>query len=74
MLFLFSVFTCTKPGPTLNLLGMLASLRSLKDEELIRGNWVCFGFQVNEFSLAECVTFLMQKGNTVGMSMSELQC
>ena len=74
MLSLFSVFACSKPGPTLNLLRMFAYLRSLKDEELIRGNRACFGFQVNEFSLAECITFLMQKRNTVGMSRSELKC
>lgn len=73
MLFLFSVFARSKPGPTLNLLGVFAYFKSLKDEELIRGNWACFGFQVNEFSLAECVS-LMQKGNTVRMSRSELKC
>lgn len=74
MLFLFSVFACRKPGPTLNLLGMFAYLRSLKHEELIRRNQAGFGFQVNEFLLAECVTLLMQKGNTVGMTRSELKC
>lgn len=68
----FPSLPVSNPDPTLNLLVMFAYLRSLKNEHLIRGNWANFGFQVNEFLLAECVSFLMQKGNSLGMSRSEL--
>lgn len=59
MFSLFTVFVCSNPGSTLNWLGMFAYFMSLKDEELIRGNRACFGFQVGEFSLVEYVTFLI---------------
>lgn len=71
MLLFFSAYS--RPVPSLNLLGAFAYLRRLQDEELIRGNRACFGFQVNEFSLAQYVIF-MQEGNTLSMSKSELKC